>query len=117
MSSLEQDPLLATATSSGIHLSRDADVLINSFLPASESLPPYPSQGLPLPLCVPQISADFGSPFARGYNASLANTVQLSQEQLLSFIDGLNLAIVASPPLRVVDLAGKIIGFVYVSYP
>ncbi|KAL1715459.1 hypothetical protein EV715DRAFT_207330 [Schizophyllum commune] len=33
-------------------------------------------------------------------------------EEFLSFIDGLNLAIVDSPPLRVVDLVGNILGFI-----
>ncbi|KAL1762459.1 hypothetical protein FB107DRAFT_198866 [Schizophyllum commune] len=33
-------------------------------------------------------------------------------EDFLSFIDGLNLAIVDSPPLRVVDLVGNILGFI-----
>jgi hypothetical protein len=40
----------------------------------------------------------------------LQTSVGISQEQLLAFIDGLNLAITASPPLRVVDFAGEIVG-------
>jgi hypothetical protein len=39
-------------------------------------------------------------------------SVDIFQEQLLAFIDGLNLAMTASPPLRVVNLAGMAIGFV-----
>ncbi|KAJ7784324.1 hypothetical protein B0H16DRAFT_1259740, partial [Mycena metata] len=34
------------------------------------------------------------------------------QDQLLAFIDGLNLAMTSSPPLRVVDLAGMVVGFI-----
>ncbi|KAL1682012.1 hypothetical protein EV122DRAFT_204416 [Schizophyllum commune] len=33
-------------------------------------------------------------------------------EEFLSFVDGLNLAIIDSPPLRVVDLVGNILGFI-----
>ncbi|KAJ7739081.1 hypothetical protein DFH07DRAFT_752319 [Mycena maculata] len=39
-------------------------------------------------------------------------SVGIPQEKLLAFIDGLNLAMTASPPLRVVNLAGMVIGFV-----
>lgn len=112
-----QDPSLATATSTGIQLARDANVLINNFLPPQVQSPLRPPHGLHLPLCIPQISPEFGAPFARGYNESLEEMVEISQSQLLSFIDGLNLAIVASPPLRIVDFAGKMIGMVYVFLP
>ncbi|THU84222.1 hypothetical protein K435DRAFT_870493 [Dendrothele bispora CBS 962.96] len=57
------------------------------------------------------VSARFDSSFARGYNDALQD-VGISEKMLLNFIDGLNLAIVASPPLRVVDVVGNIIGFV-----
>ncbi|KAJ7461720.1 hypothetical protein B0H11DRAFT_2198587 [Mycena galericulata] len=70
-------------SSSGIQLSRDADFLIESFLPAEE---PRDNTAL--------------------------ESVNIPQEQLLAFIDGLNLAMTASPPLRVVNLAGMVIGFV-----
>ncbi|KAJ6627981.1 hypothetical protein B0H10DRAFT_1778890 [Mycena sp. CBHHK59/15] len=99
------------ASSSGIHLTRDADFLIQSFLPPSESPPPFEPSGLPLPFCTPQLTPGFDSPFARGYNAAL-ESIDISQDQLLAFIDGLNLAMTASPPLRVVSLAGMVIGFV-----
>ncbi|KAF7365714.1 hypothetical protein MVEN_00445100 [Mycena venus] len=89
----------------GIQFARDADYLIQSFLPAYE-LPHQPS-GIPLPLCTPQIADTFDAPFARGYNPVLLDSVGISQDQLLAFIDGLNLAMTASPPLRVVNFAGK----------
>ncbi|KAF5364909.1 hypothetical protein D9758_008146 [Tetrapyrgos nigripes] len=78
----------------------------------SDSPPGHP---LPLPLCIPQIGAspDFDSPFARGYNDDLWHFVGISQEMLLNFIDGLNLAIQANPPLMVVNLVGGIIGFIW----
>ncbi|KAK7442472.1 hypothetical protein VKT23_016069 [Stygiomarasmius scandens] len=150
-----------SAPSSGVQLTRDADLLIRTYLPhpvekmpmpGSNSPGPSPSHyetaeeekkrlgkeyekhddshehlsfpkpsvshghphaNLPLPLCLPQISisARFDSAFARGYNNVLQD-VDISEKMLLDFIDGLNLAIVASPPLRVVDVVGQIIGFV-----
>ncbi|KAJ7468080.1 hypothetical protein FB451DRAFT_1258017 [Mycena latifolia] len=99
------------SSSSGIQLTRDADYLIQSFLPAAESVPPFEAPKLPLPYCAPQLTAGFDAPFARGYN-TLLESVDIPQEQLLAFIDGLNLAMTASPPLRVVNLAGMVIGFV-----
>ncbi|KAJ7107167.1 hypothetical protein C8R43DRAFT_206451 [Mycena crocata] len=99
------------SSSSGIQLTRDAEYLIDSFLPGADSLPPYDAPQLHLPYCVPQITPGFEAPFARGYNPAMEN-VHINQRQLLSFIDGLNLAMTASPPLRVVDLAGLVIGFV-----
>ncbi|KAJ7021599.1 hypothetical protein C8F04DRAFT_1140307 [Mycena alexandri] len=100
------------ASFSGVQFTRDADFLIQSFLPSS----PVSHQGLsgiPLPFCAPQIADSFDAPFARGYNAALHDSVGLSQDQLLAFIDGLNLAMTSSPPLRVVNFAGMVIGFVY----
>ncbi|KAK7442473.1 hypothetical protein VKT23_016070 [Stygiomarasmius scandens] len=155
-------PDSGSAPSSGVQLTRDADLLIRTYLPRPvETMPvpgtstgpsaspsryepaegekerlrkvyeehddsreclsfPKPSvphgrphANLPLPLCLPQvsISARFDSAFARGYNNVLQD-VEISEKMLLDFIDGLNLAIVASPPLRVVDVVGQIIGFV-----
>ncbi|KAJ7901506.1 hypothetical protein B0H13DRAFT_1882929 [Mycena leptocephala] len=94
-----------------IQLTHDADFLIQSFLPPSEISVSSPgSSGIPQPICFPQIAPSYDSPFARGYNRVLQTSVGISQEQLLAFIDGLNLAITASPPLRVVDFAGMVIG-------
>jgi hypothetical protein len=95
---------------SGVHLTRDADYLIQSFLPTSQSTP-LETPKLPLPYCAPQLTPGFDAPFCRGYNQTL-ESVDIFQEQLLAFIDGLNLAMTASPPLRVVNLAGMAIGFV-----
>ncbi|KAJ7677449.1 hypothetical protein B0H17DRAFT_910238, partial [Mycena rosella] len=94
---------------------RDADYLIQSFLPMPEpepAPPPYHPSGLPMPFCTPQIAVSFDSPFARGYSPELQTSAGIPQEQLLAFIDGLNLAMTASPPLRVVNLAGAVIGFI-----
>ncbi|KAG7090088.1 hypothetical protein E1B28_011705 [Marasmius oreades] len=102
---------------SPIELTRDAGILIRSYLPkeihSAVEARPLPSSSLPLPLCLPQISrrARWDSPFARGYNEWLAD-LGIPQQPFLNFIDGLNLAIAASPPLRVVDITGKAIGYV-----
>ncbi|KAJ7442594.1 hypothetical protein FB451DRAFT_1057468 [Mycena latifolia] len=109
----EPEPQPAAA-SSGIQLARDADYLIQSFLPIPDAHapPPYDPSGIPMPFCTPQIATNFDSPFARGYSPALQTSAGISQEELLSFIDGLNLCMSASPPLRVVNFAGMVIGFV-----
>ncbi|KAJ7134816.1 hypothetical protein C8R44DRAFT_559696, partial [Mycena epipterygia] len=110
----KQSPSEATGSSSGVQFTRDADFLIESFLPIPQhpNPPPYAPHNLPLPFCTPQIATSFDSPFARGYNPVLQSSVDISQEQLLAFLDGLNLAMTSSPPLRVVNFAGMVIGFV-----
>ncbi|KAJ7909195.1 hypothetical protein B0H13DRAFT_2330630 [Mycena leptocephala] len=81
--------------SSGIEFVRDADFLIQSFLPPSElAVLPHAQTGIPCRSALPK------SPFPS------------IRQQLLAFIDGLNLAMTASPPLRVVNFAGKVIGFI-----
>jgi len=50
-------------------------------------------------------------PFTRAYSPGLAAS-GVTQDDWLKFTDGLNIACSASPPLRVVDAAGKIIGMV-----
>ncbi|KAK0476689.1 hypothetical protein IW261DRAFT_1489605 [Armillaria novae-zelandiae] len=109
MSASPPPPAYSSAT--GIQLARDADLLIQDFLPAPSEYT-GPSNGIPLPLCIPQIATKFDSPFSRGYNDVLSETVDIPQAELLAFIDGLNLAMTASPPLRVVDTAGMIIGLI-----
>jgi len=103
----------------------DADVLLGSLLP-----PPTSCQRLDLPVCLPQTVSGYDAPFARAYNPVLSAS-GIEQIDWLKFLDGLNIAIVrrviyectasrelilyaqtASPPLRVVDMAGLVIGFV-----
>lgn len=101
--------------------------------------PPPPTdankQHLHVPVCLPQITGGYDSPFARGYNPQLAVS-GIEENDWLRFLDSLNIAMVsdpdlihhlkakiehifqtASPPLRVVDVAGMIIGFVLVALP
>ncbi|KAJ4481315.1 hypothetical protein C8R41DRAFT_841711 [Lentinula lateritia] len=110
-STVEDTP---TGTSSGVHLAHDADLLIRTYISSSLSLA-QPPTGLPipLPLCIPQVSVNPNdqSAFARGYSDTLKD-VGIPQDVLLNFIDGLNMAIIASPPLRVVGMVGTIIGMV-----
>ncbi|KAK7472220.1 hypothetical protein VKT23_000342 [Stygiomarasmius scandens] len=108
---------------------RDAEILISAYLPdaspssptqhdqkqtspIAETLSPPPQIDFPLPLCIPQTSvgASFDSAFARAYSDALQD-VGISEKMWLDFVDGLNLAIVSSPPVRVVDLFGQAIGF------
>ncbi|KZT55811.1 hypothetical protein CALCODRAFT_498137 [Calocera cornea HHB12733] len=78
------------------------------------NLPPRPvqkGQKLPLPVAVPQLTGNFDSMFVRAYCPQL-EAAGVGMQEWVDFCDGLNLAIVASPPLRVVDKVGLIIGFV-----
>ncbi|KAK7043892.1 hypothetical protein VNI00_008058 [Paramarasmius palmivorus] len=99
---------------------RDAIVLIRTYLPSRDSEPsaPPPYSQLLRPICIPQISLHpkWDSAFARGYSQALADA-GISQEDFLNFIDGLNLAMAASPPLRVVDVAGIMLSFVPLLLP
>ncbi|KAK7042270.1 hypothetical protein R3P38DRAFT_3389986 [Favolaschia claudopus] len=80
-------------------LAHDADDFIQPFLPPSNIR--TASTG----------STEWNPSPTLGYNPVLEISAGISQDQLLAFIDGLNLAMTASPPLRVVDLAGLVIGF------
>ncbi|KAJ3827498.1 hypothetical protein EV361DRAFT_796288 [Lentinula raphanica] len=110
-----EDSDTPVATSSAIQLARDADLLIRTYLPSSGPIQQQPHTGppIPLPLCIPQtsLSPSDHSTFARGYNDAL-NSIGIAQELFLNFLDGLNMAIVASPPLRVVELTGRVIAFI-----
>lgn len=86
----------------------DSEFLVSAFLPPSTTAISAPISYVELPFCLPQLSNKYDSPFARGYNAA----IQIPEGDLLAFIDGLNMAIIASPPLRVVDTVGMILGFV-----
>jgi hypothetical protein len=86
----------------------DAELLLDiQRPPTAES----PSQRLDLPLCLPQTTSGYDSPFARAYNPQLEAS-GIEQDEWLKFLDALNIAMTASPPLRVVDMAGMVIGFV-----
>ena len=80
---------------------KDSHTLIDTFLPSTSTYHATPPKGaLTTPFCLPQILSGERTPFARGYSNVLLESVDLSMDEFLSFIDGLNLAIVDSPPLR-----------------
>ena len=102
-------------TSTGVQLLRDTELLTQQYLPVTYEDQPVPQSppGIPLPICIPQITPGFMQPFARGYNQVLGEPpIGISQEDFVRFLDGLNMAMTASPPLRIVDVVGKGIGFV-----
>jgi hypothetical protein len=76
--------------------------------------PQYATRPLSAPLVVPQDVPKFDAPFVRAY-APDATPSGIDRDEWLAFVDGLNMAMTTSPPLRVVDTAGKILGFMYVS--
>ncbi|KAG8873666.1 hypothetical protein FRB98_008854 [Tulasnella sp. 332] len=78
----------------------DARVLFPVYAP-----PPGVIIPLRLPLCIPQLSIGMEAPFARAYSAEILQS-GIEQDDLLKFIDGLNMAMLASPPLRVVNTVG-----------
>ncbi|KAI5828730.1 hypothetical protein K523DRAFT_276169 [Schizophyllum commune Tattone D] len=95
----------------GVQVERDSQFLIDSFLPSAADVGPAKS-ALPLPFCLPQVVAGEGTPFARGYSEVLLETVNLSMEEFVAFMDGLNIATAASLPLRVVHMVGQAIAYV-----
>ncbi|KAE9393971.1 hypothetical protein BT96DRAFT_201421 [Gymnopus androsaceus JB14] len=92
----------------------DADILIQTHLQVPTSRNGL-HQGHDI-LAIPQLEAcnsESEANFARGYGPALLE-VGLTQQVMSTFIDGLNLAMSASPPLHVVGAAGSILGYVYV---
>ncbi|KIY61742.1 hypothetical protein CYLTODRAFT_495080 [Cylindrobasidium torrendii FP15055 ss-10] len=62
-------------------------------------------------VALPQTQKDFDAPFVRAYPYEL-QVFAISKEEWMQFCDGLNIAMVGSPPLAVVNQVGKILGFV-----
>ncbi len=105
------EPLPSYYTSHPVEAERDANALIHSYI--DENLAIVRRGKIAQPVCLPQIERGFDMPFARGYAPALEE-VGISQDVFLDFLDGLNTALIASPPLQVVDFAGLVISFVYV---
>lgn len=72
-------------------------------------------QRLAFPVVFPQLATSFHgpgfSPFSRGYAPALA-PAGVSLNEWLAFVDGLNLAFTANPPLQMLGLVGGFIGMV-----
>ncbi|OAQ96412.1 hypothetical protein LLEC1_00884 [Akanthomyces lecanii] len=62
-------------------------------------------------IAIPATSKKLGSPFLRAYPPALQRC-GISRDSFLQFIDRLNRATVASPPVQVLGLAGNIVSFV-----
>lgn len=80
---------------------------------SSPAPPPYhpPSAPLAKPIAIPATDGKLGSPFLRAYAPALERH-GIPRETFLSFLDELNRSVVASPPLRVLGLAGTAVSFV-----
>ncbi|KAF8307280.1 hypothetical protein DL93DRAFT_136346 [Clavulina sp. PMI_390] len=101
-------PSPPSATTPQIYTEADAATLFGT-------PPPAPNrasiQRLSLPVALPQTRVAYDAPFVRGWNQELALS-GVHQDEWLAFLDGLNIAMTTSPPLRVIGAAGQIIGFV-----
>ncbi|KAJ9299592.1 hypothetical protein DTO217A2_8109 [Paecilomyces variotii] len=64
-----------------------------------------------LPIAIPQMGKGRGAPFMR-VNTPILQEYQISEQEFIGFIDTLNVVSAASPPLKVLDLAGGFIGMV-----
>ncbi|PON23754.1 hypothetical protein TGAM01_v207401 [Trichoderma gamsii] len=64
-----------------------------------------------LPVAIPQMTKGRGMPFMR-LNAPVLQEYGISEPEFIEFIDTLNIVSAASPPLKILDLAGGIIGMV-----
>ncbi len=62
-------------------------------------------------IAVPQVKPSFDAPFIRAYPPSLQE-YGISVEEWMDFCDGLNIAMIGSGPLAVVDKVGMVVGFV-----
>jgi hypothetical protein len=84
-------------------LRQDTQTLLKIFLPAGPAeIPPGKYSRIP-PLCIPQLPGSFDAPFARGFSDQLHDSLGISQTDFLSFLDGFNLAFIASPPTWIID--------------
>jgi hypothetical protein len=70
-----------------------------------------PSPSLTQPIAIPATTTTLGSPFLRAYPIEL-EAFNISTPDFLNFLDELNRIMVVSPPVRVLGLAGDIVGFV-----
>ncbi|PNP79836.1 hypothetical protein FNYG_06929 [Fusarium nygamai] len=79
---------------------------------------PIPSLGQPIlhpsekPIAIPATSSKLGSPFLRAFPLILEDQYHLPREVFLRFLDDLNRATVASPPVQILGLAGSIVSMI-----
>jgi hypothetical protein len=78
-------------------------------LPQSNTTSTSPT--LRQPIAIPATAANLGSPFLRAYPTELS-VFNLPPSDFLAFLDELNRLMVVSPPVKVLGLAGDIVGLV-----
>ncbi|KAI5479938.1 hypothetical protein MNV49_002228 [Pseudohyphozyma bogoriensis] len=98
------DPLTAEYAASEDFTDADAVALFPDPSPVNSYTTP-----LSAPIVIPQLDDDFDAPFFRAYPTQIGS---ISEEDWAKFIDGLNLALIASPPLQVLNKAGMVVSFV-----
>ncbi|KAF5531585.1 cytochrome P450 oxidoreductase [Fusarium mexicanum] len=64
------------------------------------------------PIAIPATSSKLGSPFLRAFPPILEQQYHLPREVFLRFLDDLNRAAVASPPVQILGLAGSIVSMI-----
>ncbi|KAG4257930.1 hypothetical protein FPRO03_02885 [Fusarium proliferatum] len=64
------------------------------------------------PIAIPATSSKLGSPFLRAFPPILEDQYHLPREVFLRFLDDLNRAAVASPPVQILGLAGSIVSMI-----
>ncbi|RFU33086.1 hypothetical protein B7463_g3218, partial [Scytalidium lignicola] len=78
--------------------------------PEVNAPPPYSSK-VPIAIAIPQMNKGRGVPFQRLY-VPILREHGISEREFVDFIDTLNVVSAASPPLKVLDLAGGLISMV-----
>lgn len=73
--------------------------------------PPTFTPRLSRPVAIPQTTAGLGQSFLRAW-APILQSYGIAQQDLLNFIDNLNVVSTANPPLQALNLAGSILGMV-----
>ncbi|KAF9070706.1 hypothetical protein BDP27DRAFT_583683 [Rhodocollybia butyracea] len=102
---------MSPTTSSSRHAD-DAEILVQAYLPPPDDEPSSHTESLSPPLAIPQVTSDElqDATFPRSYNSAFEK-FGLSQKVMVSFIEGLNLAMATSLPLRVVGASSTIVGY------
>ncbi|KAG5744381.1 hypothetical protein H9Q70_012912 [Fusarium xylarioides] len=78
-------------------------------IPAPEQPTLHPSEK---PIAIPATSSKLGSPFLRAFPPILEDQYHLPREVFLRFLDDLNRAAVASPPVQILGMAGSIVSMI-----
>lgn len=89
----------------------DDEILDQALEFAAHPPPAYTSiPRLTRPVVVPQISNGIGMPYSRAWAPALLDH-GISMEEFVEFIDNLNIVSTGSPPLKVIDAVGGMLGW------